>query len=159
MVGQLCTKHKYTQISKGNWEWGNWATTRAVKLGKWLKNCYSTANCVLSTGTQKYLKATWNRETGQPPALSNRVGGIGNRCRTTNCILSTGTWKYLKAIGKGETSQPPVQSNRASDWGNEYRTHVYRVQVHAYFKRQLGRGNWPITCAVKSGKWLGKSLS
>ncbi|KAI5344031.1 hypothetical protein L3X38_011908 [Prunus dulcis] len=74
MVGQLCTKHRYTQISKGNWERGNWATTCAVKSGKWLKNCCSTANCVLSTGTRKSLKAIGNGETSQPPVQSNQAG-------------------------------------------------------------------------------------
>ncbi|KAI5344014.1 hypothetical protein L3X38_011891 [Prunus dulcis] len=106
--------------------------------------------------------------------LSNRVGGIGNRCRTTSCVISTGTQKYLKATGNGETGQPPVQSNqagtrkylmetgneetghpqvqsnRAGGWGNHDRATNYGLR-----KGNWERGNWPSTCAVKSGKWLG----
>ncbi|CAL9024627.1 unnamed protein product [Prunus brigantina] len=36
LVRQLCTKHRYMQISKGNWERGNWPTTCAIKSGRWL---------------------------------------------------------------------------------------------------------------------------
>ncbi|CAL2256373.1 unnamed protein product [Prunus armeniaca] len=50
LVEHLCTRHRYTQISKGNWERGNKPTTCAVK-----------------SDTRKYPKATGNRETGQPP--------------------------------------------------------------------------------------------
>ena len=117
-------KYKYRQISKDNWERGNWPTTCAVKSDRWLGKSLSDT-CVLSTSTRKFQKTTGNRETGQPPVQSNRVGGLGNHCRTTNCVLSTGTRKYLKAIGNGETSQPPMQSNRAAGWGNHCRTHVY----------------------------------
>ncbi|KAI5313095.1 hypothetical protein L3X38_042269 [Prunus dulcis] len=66
--------------------------------------------------------------------LSNRVGGMGNRCRTTSCVLSTGTRKYVKATGNRETGQPPVHSNQAGNWE---------------------RGKWPSTSAVKSSRWLG----
>ncbi|KAI5316989.1 hypothetical protein L3X38_036696 [Prunus dulcis] len=35
------------------------------------------------TDTGKYLKATGNREAGQPPVHSNRPGSLGNLGRTT----------------------------------------------------------------------------
>ncbi|CAL8168621.1 unnamed protein product [Prunus armeniaca] len=35
-VGHLCTKYRYTQISKANCERGNWPTTCAVKSCRWL---------------------------------------------------------------------------------------------------------------------------
>ncbi|CAL8168601.1 unnamed protein product [Prunus armeniaca] len=111
IVVHLCTKHGYMQISKGNKERGNWPTTYAIKSGrykqiykgKWLGKSWSN-NCVLSTGTNKYLKATGNEEIGQPPVQSNQAGGWGNHGQTTNYALSIGTRKYLKAIGNRETS-------------------------------------------------------
>ncbi|KAH0987765.1 hypothetical protein GBA52_014942 [Prunus armeniaca] len=142
IVGHLCTKYKYTQIylkatgngktgqppvqsnRSGNREGGNWSTTCAVKSGKWLgKSCSNT--CVLSTGTQIYLKATANGKIRQPPVQSYRAGGWGNHCRTTNYDLSIGNRKYLKGTGNKETDQPPVQSNRAGGRGNHCRTPVY----------------------------------
>ncbi|CAB4286263.1 unnamed protein product [Prunus armeniaca] len=75
IVGNLCTKYRCTQISNVDWERGNWPTTCMGK--SWLDTCE------LSTGTRKYLKATRNREAGQPPMHSNLAGGWGNYCRTT----------------------------------------------------------------------------
>ncbi|CAL8168619.1 unnamed protein product [Prunus armeniaca] len=92
-----CALHMYTKIFKDNWEWGNWPTTGAVKSGKWLGKL---ANHLCSyigqvareimlgelamycTCTRKYLKATGNEETGQPPVHSNQPSGRGNLCRT-----------------------------------------------------------------------------
>ncbi|KAI5344034.1 hypothetical protein L3X38_011911 [Prunus dulcis] len=145
IVGHLCTKYMYTQITKGNWEQGNRPTT-----------------CAIKSGTRKYLKATRNVGTGQPPVLSNRAEMAleiiiehlctkyrhmytyifkrnwewGNwsfiytvkssrwlgKSLSDTCAQSTGRRKYLKPTGNGETAQPPVQSNRAGGWGNHGRT-------------------------------------
>ncbi|CAL8153455.1 unnamed protein product [Prunus armeniaca] len=110
------SKHRYTKIFKGNWEQGNWLTTCAVKLSRWLGKSLSET-CVLTTGTHKYVKATGNRETGQPLVQSNQASGWENHCCTTNYDLSNGTRKYLKATKNEETCQPPVQSNRAGQPG------------------------------------------
>ncbi|KAH0972875.1 hypothetical protein GBA52_025031 [Prunus armeniaca] len=75
------------------------------------------------------------------------------------CVLSTGTHTYLKPTMNGETSQPPASSYRAGGCGNHARR--TRCVLHMYMKILKGnseRGNWPTTCAVKSGRWLGKSL-
>ncbi|CAL8168143.1 unnamed protein product [Prunus armeniaca] len=112
LVGQLCTEQRFTQISKGNWERGNWPTTCAIKSGRWLSKSLSD-NCEMSTGTRKHQKATGNEEAGQPPVQSNQAG----------------TQKYLKATGYGEIGQPPVQSNWASGLGNHCRMPVYEAEV------------------------------
>ena len=66
IVGKLCTKYRYTQISEGNWERGNWTTTCAVKSGKRLaKSLLDTY--VISTSTRTYQKASGKGKTGQPP--------------------------------------------------------------------------------------------
>ncbi|KAI5317010.1 hypothetical protein L3X38_036717 [Prunus dulcis] len=164
------------QISKGNRERGNGQTTCGVKSGRWLRKSLSD-NYILSTGTCKYLKANGNRKTGQPPVHSNRAGGWGNHGRIPNCVLSTGrslgkslsdtcvlstdTCKHLKATETAAIGQPPVQSNWAGGWGNHCGTTTCELSTGTrnYLKGNWERGNWPTTCAVKSGKWLEKSLS
>ncbi|KAI5316994.1 hypothetical protein L3X38_036701 [Prunus dulcis] len=153
IVGYLRTKHRCTQISKGNWEWGNWPTTCAVKSvrrhGKSLSN-----TSVLNTGTQNYLKATGNAKTGQPPMLSNRAGGWGNHCGTTDYVLSTGTQNYLKATRNAKTGQPHMQSNQACGWGNNCRTRVSSTGTCKYLKRP---GIWetgqPSVQSNRAGGW------
>ncbi|KAI5335410.1 hypothetical protein L3X38_025543 [Prunus dulcis] len=139
IVGHLCTKYRHTQISKADWEWGNWPTTFVV----------------ISSRCTKIFKGNWNTKTSPPPVQSNRAGGWGNYCQT--CVLSRGTRKYLKAIGNGEIEQPPVQSYRAGGWRNHGQCTTHRYTK--IFKGNWERGNLPTTCAVKSGKRLGKSLS
>ncbi|KAI5316991.1 hypothetical protein L3X38_036698 [Prunus dulcis] len=135
---------------------------------------------VLSTGTRKYLKATRKAKTGQPPVKSNGAGGWENHCGTR--VLSTGTREYLKETGNGETGQPPVQSsgagtseylngpgngetsqtpvqsNQPGGWGYHCCTRI-KYRYTRISKGTWERRNWPTTCAVKSGRWLGKSLS
>ncbi|CAL8168142.1 unnamed protein product [Prunus armeniaca] len=138
LVGQLCTKHRYKQTSKGN----------------------------------------KNEETGQPLAQSNRVGGgeilVGELCTehrytqisngnwekgnwlttcavksskwlgkslSDNCVLIIGTLKYLKATGNGEIGQPPMPSNRAGGYGNHCRTRVLSIGTCRYL---MARGNGEI---------------
>ncbi|CAL2271218.1 unnamed protein product [Prunus armeniaca] len=86
IVGQLCTKHRYTQIFKADCERGNWPTICAVKSGSWQGKSLSDTY-VPSTGTRKYLKPTTNEETGQPPVQSYRAGGWGNHARRTSHVL------------------------------------------------------------------------
>ncbi|CAL2271234.1 unnamed protein product [Prunus armeniaca] len=93
LVGQLCTKHSYTQISKGNWERRNWPTLYVVKSGNWEQGNGQTTRAVKSGW---WLGKSW----------------------LDNCVLSIGTRKYLKEIGNEETGQPPMHSNRAGSWGN-----------------------------------------
>ncbi|CAL8168616.1 unnamed protein product [Prunus armeniaca] len=104
----MCTKYRYTKIFKGNEEQGSWPTTCAFKSSKWQGKLLSD-NSVLSTSTPKYLKATGNGKTSQPPVQSNRAG----------------TRKYLKLTVNGETGQPHVQSYQAGGWGNLCHTLVY----------------------------------
>ncbi|KAI5317457.1 hypothetical protein L3X38_037164 [Prunus dulcis] len=153
MVEQLCTKHKYTKISKGNKERGNWLTTYAVKSGRWLGKSLSDT-CVLSTGTQKYFKATWNGEIGQPTMQSNQAGGWGNYGRRTNCVFSTGTRRYLKATGNWETGKPLVQSNRAGGRESLSDTCVLSTGTCKYLKATWNRETGqPPMLSNQTGGW------
>ncbi|CAL2256374.1 unnamed protein product [Prunus armeniaca] len=168
----------YMKIFKGNWERGNWPTTCAVKLGKWLGKSWS-GNYVLSTGTLNNLKATgkWeggqppvhsnqaglgNGETGQPSVQSNWAGGFGNHCQTANCVLSTSRRKYLKATVIRKNGQPLVQSNRVGGLGNHCRTlncvlsatgNGETGQLHVQPNRVGGWGNhgWTTNCVLSTG--------
>ncbi|KAH0987762.1 hypothetical protein GBA52_014939 [Prunus armeniaca] len=98
MFEHLRTKYRYTNISQGNRERENSATTCAVISDRWLGKSLSDT-CVLTTGTRKYVKASKNEETCKPPVQSNRAGGWRNHCRTTNYDLGISIQKYLKATG------------------------------------------------------------
>ncbi|CAL8168617.1 unnamed protein product [Prunus armeniaca] len=74
-------------------------------------------------------------------------------------VYCTCTRKYLKATRNEETGQPPVQSNQAGDWEitvGHLRTKYRYTQIS---RGKWKWGNWQTTHAVKSGRWLGKSLS
>ncbi|KAI5344043.1 hypothetical protein L3X38_011920 [Prunus dulcis] len=103
-------------------------------------------------------KGTGNRETDQPHMQSNRAVGCGNHYQTTNCFLCTCTPKHLKASRNGKTGRAPVKSNRAGGCENHCRTCALSTNTQIS-KGNLERGNWPTTNAVKTSKWLGKSLS
>ena len=81
IVRYLRAKHKGTQISIGNYEWGNWPTTCVVKSGWWQSKSLSDT-CTKYRYT-KYLKTTGNMETCQPHVQSYRAGGWGNHGQCT----------------------------------------------------------------------------
>ncbi|CAL2256375.1 unnamed protein product [Prunus armeniaca] len=140
---------------------GNWPTTCAFKLGKWLGKPWSN-NCVQSTSTRKYLMASWKGETGQLLAQSNQADVLGNHGRTTNCVLSTGTRKYLKATVNGETGQSLVQSNRAGtcikrqlgmgELANHLCSQIGQVAVEIMATRKEETGQPPVQ-SNRAGSW------
>ncbi|CAB4316696.1 unnamed protein product [Prunus armeniaca] len=75
-------------------------------------------------------------------------------------VLSTSTRKYLKPTVNEETGQRPAQLYRGGGWGNQgQRTSCALHMYTKIFKDNWEWGNWPTTGTVKSGKWLGKSIS
>ncbi|CAL8168624.1 unnamed protein product [Prunus armeniaca] len=157
IIGYLCIKYKYTQIAKGNWKRGNWSTTCAIKSGKWMGKSLSDT-CTKYRYTQ-ISKADCERENWPTTCavISGRQLGMG---KLANDLCS----QIGQPTGNGETSQPPVQSNQAGDGkslSNTYNGNWEREKWPTTCSqiRQLGTGNWPTTCAIKSGRWLRKSLS
>ncbi|CAL2256368.1 unnamed protein product [Prunus armeniaca] len=87
--------------------------------------------------------ATGNGETGQPFVQSNRAG----------------TRKYVEATGKRE-----LPNHLCSQIGQVAGEIIVgqlcsKHRCTKIFKGNQEWGNWSTTCVVKSGRWLGKSLS
>ncbi|KAH0987763.1 hypothetical protein GBA52_014940 [Prunus armeniaca] len=60
----------------------------------------------------------------------------------------------------GETGQPSMLSNRARWLGKSLSGHLCTNYRYTQIRKGIQeRGNLQTTCAVKSGRWLEKSLS
>ncbi|CAL8168145.1 unnamed protein product [Prunus armeniaca] len=137
IVGHLCTKKRYTQISKGSGELENWPTTCGVKSGRWLGKSWSdnysqigqvageifAGQLCTENNYMQISKANWERGNW-PTTCAFKSGKWLGKSLLGTCVVSIGTSRYRKATGNWEIGQPPVQSNRAGGWGNVGRTIV-----------------------------------
>ncbi|CAL2271221.1 unnamed protein product [Prunus armeniaca] len=112
---------------------------------------------VYCTCARKYLKVLGTGKLANH--LCGQIGQVARNSLTDTCVLSTGTRKHLKPTANGKLANNLCSHNRQVAWevmGNWPKTCAVKSGRYTQIcKVDWERGKWPTTCEIIPGRQLG----
>ncbi|CAL8168614.1 unnamed protein product [Prunus armeniaca] len=110
---------------------------------------------VYCTCARKYLKVLGTGKLANH--LCGQIGQVAGNSLTDTCVLSTGTRKHLKPTVNGKLANNLCSHNRQVAWeimGNWPKTCAVKSGRYTQIcKVDWERGKWPTTCEIISGRY------